>query len=239
MLKKLSLFTIFGLAMTAMTAFATPVCPDGSTLDTFLSSGYSCQVGNLVFSNFTYTSSAFGGALAVPATGVTVDTLGPTGTGASVLNSSIGLQFNASWSALSNAATDSDIGFTVTVVNGGAMTIEDFGLAQVSGVNPNGSASVAENGCGPAPCTPAALAVMTFDFGGSNTQRVNDTMFSPLGSVTVSKDISVNGGTDGSAMLSLVQDTFSQVPEPMSMGLMGGGLALVGLARLRRRAKKA
>lgn len=238
MFKKITFLAIFGLATTAMTAFATPACPDGGSLSTFLAGGYSCQIGNDIFSNFNYTSSAFGGALAVPAAGITVDTLGPVGTGASLLNSSIGLQFNAGWNALAGQTTDSEIGFTVTVLSG-AMTIEDFGLAQVSGVLPNGSASVVENGCGPAPCTPSELAVMTFDYGGSNTQRVADTMFAPLGSVTVSKDISVTGGTTGSAHLSLVSDTFSQVPEPISMGLMGGGLALLGLTRLRRRAKKA
>jgi hypothetical protein len=236
MFKKFSLLTIAGLAATAMTAFATPVCPDGGSLSTFLASGYSCQIGDKIFSNFTYVSSAFGGALAVPAAGVTVDTLGPAGTGASIFNNDIGLQFNAGWNALAGQTTDSDIGFTVKVV-GGAISIEDFGLAQVSGVLPNGSASVVENGCGPAPCTPSELAVMTFDYGGNNTQRVADTMFSPLGSVTVSKDISVTGGTTGSAHLSLVSDTFSQIPEPMSMGLIGGGLALLGVARLRRRSK--
>lgn len=236
MFKKISLSIAFGLAATTMTAFATPVCPDGGPLSAFLASGYSCQVGDKIFSNFSYVSSAFGGALAVPAAGVTVDTLGPVGSGASVLSNDIGLQFNAGWNALAGQTSDSDIGFTVTVL-GGAISIEDFGLAQVSGVLPNGSASVVENGCGPAPCTPSELAVMTFDYGGSNTQRVSDTMFAPLGSVTVSKDISVTGGTTGSAHLSLVSDTFSQVPEPFSMGLIGGGFALLGVARLRRRAK--
>lgn len=238
MLKKLSLVTALGLATTAITAFATPVCPDGASLSTFLVAGYSCQVGDKMFSNFSYVSSAFGGALAVPASGVTVDTLGPAGTGASIFDANIGLQFNSGWNALAGQTTDADIGFTVTVL-GGALQIEDFGLAQVSGVLPNGSASVVENGCGPAPCTPSELAVMTFDSGGSNTQRVADTMFSPLGSVTVSKDISVTGGTTGSAHLSLVSDTFSQVviPEPMTLAFIGGGLALLGVARLRRRAK--
>jgi hypothetical protein len=236
MYKKFSLLAIAGLAATAMTAFATPTCPDGGTLSTFLTHGYSCQIGDKIFSNFTYVSSAFGGALAVPAAGVTVDTLGPHGSGASVFNNDIGLQFNAGWNALAGQTTDSDIGFTVTVL-GGAISIEDFGLAQVSGVLPNGSASVVENGCGPAPCTPSELAVMTFDYGGSNTQRVADTMFSPRGSVEVSKDISVTGGTTGSAHLSLVSDTFSQIPEPMTVGFIGGGLALLGVARLRRRMK--
>ncbi len=221
----------------AATASATPVCPDGDPLSTFLTSGYSCQIGDKIFSNFNYTSSAFGGALAVPSAGVTVDTVGPASTGATFVGTNIGLQFNAGWNALAGQTTDSAIGFTVTVL-GGAIIIEDFGLAQVSGVLPNGSASVIENGCGPAPCTPSQLAVMTFDNGGSDTKRVSDTIFAPLGSVEVTKDISVTGGTTGAAHLSIVQDTFSQVPEPMTVGLLGGSLAMLGIARWRRSRKK-
>lgn len=235
MTKKLSLLLALGLG--AAHAWATPACTNGETLTALMTQG-SCQIGDKIFSNFNYTSSAQGGALAITADGITVDTLGPAGSGASLLNSSIGLQFNAGWVALANQITDSAIGFTVTVVGGSGMQIQDFGLAQISGVNPNGSATVIENGCGPAPCTPAELAVMTFDYGGTTTQRVSDTMFAPLGSVEVTKDISVTGGTSGSAMLSLVQDTFSQeAPEPMSMGLLGGGLAFLGIARWRRSAK--
>lgn len=235
---KKNVLLILAVALAAPLTWAAPVaCPDGSTLSTFLAAGYSCQVGDKIFSNFTYTSSAFGGALAVPAAGITVDTLGPAGSGASLLDANIGLQFNAGWNALAGQTSDSAIGFTVTVV-GGAAILEDFGLAQVSGVTPDGSASVAEDGCGPAPCTPSQLAVMTFDSGGSNTQRTADTIFTPVGSVEVMKDISVTGGTDGAAHLSLVSDTFSQVPEPLSMGLLGGGLALLGLTRVRRATKK-
>jgi hypothetical protein len=41
--------------------------------------------------------------------------------------------------------------------------------------------------------------------------------------VEVSKDISVTGGTTGSARLSVVQDTFSEVPEPGTLVLFGAG----------------
>jgi hypothetical protein len=192
----------------------------------------------LIFGNFTYTDSAFGGALAVPASGVTVDTVGPAGSGASLSDANIGLQFNAGWNAGPGSTTDADIGFTVTAAAGGALTIEDFGLAQVSGVGPGGSATVVENGCGPAPCTPSELEVMTFDFGGSNVQRVSDTMFAPLGSVEVSKDISVSGGSTGFAALSLVTDTFSQVatPEPRAL-VMLLGLGLVAGLMIQRKLK--
>jgi len=58
--------------------------------------------------------------------------------------------------------------------------------------------------------------------------------------VEVEKDISATGGTDGFATISIVQDTFSQesAPEPVSLGLIGSGLAVLGVVRLRRRAAK-
>ncbi len=120
--------------------------------------------------------------------------LGPTGSGASLLDANIGLQFNAGFNALAGETTHADIGFRVAVVTGSNLQIEDFGLAQISGVLPNGSATVTENGCGPAPCTPGPLEVMTFDFGGTNTQRVADSIFTPTGSVQVSKGHRRNRG---------------------------------------------
>lgn len=61
MINKLSALVLLGLAATVSTAFATPVCPDGSSMSTFLASGYSCQIGDKIFSNFSYVSSAFCG----------------------------------------------------------------------------------------------------------------------------------------------------------------------------------
>lgn len=226
MLKKISLFIFFGLATTAMTAFATPLCSNGVTDNgsTYFGGGYSCQVGDLLFSNFSYTAS---GTNPISAGQITVDT---------VTNNGIGLSFHAPWTAAAGMTTDGAIDFTVTVLGGGNV-LEDFGLAQTSGVSGDGSASVAENGCGPAPClaTGGSIYVLTFQDSGERSAQ-GETTFNPVSSVEVEKDISVNGNT-GFATISVVQDTFSQVPEPISMGLMGGGLALLGLVRLRRRAQ--
>jgi hypothetical protein len=223
MLKKISLLIVFGLATTAMTAFATPACSNGVTDNgsTYFGGGYSCTIGDLLFSNFSYTAS---GTNPISAGQITVDT---------VTNDGLGLSFHAPWSAAAGMTTDGTIDFTVTVLGGGSL-LEDFGLAQTSGVSGDGSASVAENGCGPAPClaTGGSIYVLTFQDSGARSAQ-GETTFSPVNSVEVEKDISVNGNT-GFATISVVQDTFSQVPEPISMGLMGGGLALLGLVRLRR-----
>lgn len=226
MFKKLSLLMVFGLATTAMTAFATPACSNNVSGNgaTYFGSGYSCEIGDLLFSNFSYTAS---GDVIIPASEITVDT---------VTGSSTGLAFHAPWTAAAGMTADGTIDFTVTVLGGGGDLLEDFGLAQTSGVSGDGSASVAENGCGPAPClaTGGSIYVLTFQDSGARSAQ-GETTFTPSSSVEVEKDISVNGN-DGFATISVVQDTFSQVaPEPMSMGMMGGGLALLGLLRLRRK----
>jgi hypothetical protein len=226
MLKKISLFGIFGLAFSAMTAFATPTCSSNVTDNgtTYFGGGYSCTIGDLMFSNFSYTPS---GTNPIGANQITVD---------AVTNDGIGLSFHAPWTAAAGMTTDATIDFTVTVLGGGNL-LEDFGLAQTSGVSGTGSASVAENGCPGAGCnaTGGSIYVLTFQDSGARSAQ-GETTFTPASVVDVEKDISVNGNT-GFATISVVQDTFSQVPEPMSLSFIGGGLALLGVVRLRRGAK--
>jgi hypothetical protein len=221
------------IAVASIFPAAAATCVDGASLATYLGTGYSCTIGDKIFSNFAYTSSAQGGAVAVVASGVTVDTLGPAGSGGSILNPDIGLQFSALWQANANQLSDATIDFTVTVASGVPMMITDTGLAQLSGVNTSGSASVAEEACGPAPCDPSSgqITVLTLQ-NGATTQTSKEVVFSPLASISVAKDIGVSGGTDpaGFAQLSRVRDTFSQtaVPEPraismlLSLGLIAG-----------------
>jgi hypothetical protein len=246
-MKKVSILAVLFLVFAVAQVWAAPVpaCQSGVSLTTYLGAGFSCTIGDKTFSNFAYTDSAFGGALAVPSDGVTVSTMGPSGE--AVLSTDIGLQFSAGWNAPALGTTDSDISFVVSVTGGGPLMIKDAGLAQVSSVTANGSASVSEDACTPGfvtpgvPCNPSTgtITVLTFDSGGTNILRSANTLFAPTGSISVSKDISVTGGTTGQAHLSVVQDTFSQtaVPEPASMMLVGGALFGVGL--IRRRSKKA
>ena len=225
------LLTILACAgvLSLFTAAATPAgCSDNVTNNgsLYFGGGYTCTIGDKIFSNFVYTDSAQGGALAIAPGSVTVSAItGPN----------IGLSFNGGWSANAGQVTDATISFTVTVASGAGMVITDLGLAQLGGAINPGSASVAEEACGPAPCNPLSgqYTLLTLQ-NGVTTQTSKEVITAPTGSIRVAKDIAVTGGANGSggfATLSLVQDTFSQspVPEPRTVSLLLGFALVAGL----------
>jgi hypothetical protein len=187
-------------------------CPT-NTLNNFL--GNSCSVGNLLFSNFTYTSSASGSAVAISASGIEVTPL--------VVNGEVGLNFSAGWSAGPGQGLDSLIGFTVTAMTG---SISDMSLSMGgAGFSNSGVATVAENASN-------GTNLFVFDDAGG-TSLTDSATFVPVTSLTVSKDVTVDGFADGTAAISSVNNLYSSTPEPTTLGLLGTGL--IGLAGLLRR----
>jgi len=244
------LFVIGGMLLAASAAWATPVqpaptCTADMNLQTILNTAnFECQVGDKIFSNFSYTAS---GTNPLGASQVTVEGVGPAGTSGispdGPVSTDIGLSFSAPWTVSAGQTTDANIFFAVTVANGANMVITDTGLAQLSTLTGTGLATVGEDACAPAfnqqnqLCTPSLQVAMTFDNGSNLIQKVVDNAVAPTGSIYVGKDISVTAGTNGIVDLSRVTDTFSQsptgAPEPATMGLAGA--ALVGLGFIRRR----
>src|ERR1700722_9554779 len=194
-------------------------CVSGDTLTQFEALGNTgCQIGDKTFSDFSYTDTASGGAIAVTAGDITVGTVGP---GESFPGANYGVAFDGSWTADNGQTSDGVISFVVSVVKGAYMEITDSGLAQTSGITGSGVANVAEQGCSGVACTPGTWAVLTLQ-DGTTDSAASDTILSPTGSVTVSKDINVVAPIGSFATITLVTDTFSQtaIPEPRVLSLL-------------------
>jgi hypothetical protein len=198
------------------------------TLDQLLNTGATLQIDDKMFSNFTYSSTGYGGATAIPASGVRVTTIETA--------FDPGLQFQSSWSVSANQGLDSAIGFTVTVIPGGN-AIKDV-EASMSGYNamPAGLVAVGETFASGG----TSLGSLGLLSDGTTIDSAAVTLLSTVMSLDVLKDISVNGnyiaGGGNFATVSIVRDQFSEVPLPPSALLLGSGLlGLVGLGWRRRK----
>lgn len=188
-------------------------CATG-TLAVYDASGFSCTLGDLTFSDFTYSGSGTN-PLADSSITVTPETLvGETG-----------LQFSAPWLAAPGQSTDSLIDFTATC-NG--CTINDLVLTVGSpSADTGGLVNVAES-------SPVLVTSLKAGATPTFTQLSDSATFVPVGSLTVSKDIGVTGGTSGlGSQVSSVTNLFSTspVPEPSLVILCTGLLGLVPIAR--------
>jgi hypothetical protein len=226
---KYIILAVSALGLSALPAAADSQCPTGVALSTYVVSGFTCFIGDLDFSNFSYTSSASMPPTPVPDTSVTVATVDNA--------AGIGFSFNSSWTAAgAGEFSDAAIGFTVSVIGGGPATLEDAALIQTGAVDNTNSgslASVGENGCSGSSngldCSQMWSLVTSQTSNSSATSA--HTFYLPTGSLTVSKDITAVDGSSANAFasVSLVQDTFSQVPEPRALAMLLGLGLIAGL----------
>lgn len=197
-----------------------------ATYDTYI--GTSCGIDDKTFSDFSYSTA---GTNHLPASSITVNPINTP--------FNPGLLFNAPWGVQAGETQDSLLGFTVTVNPGGNL-IDDLSLYMFgAGVLGTGQVSVAEtycagdtfaNGCANG-ITGSLLTILN---SGTSILTAHVTFDNPVSVVDVRKDIELLGGSNGSAALvSGVQNQFSEVPEPGSLMLFGSGVA--GLAGVLRR----
>jgi PEP-CTERM motif len=222
MKKMLVLFA--ALVLAASFAAATPMACTAETLNNYLAAGFSCEIDNLLFSNFTYTGTANGTA-PIASTAVNVTPITTPG--------DEGLEFNAGWSVSTPAEEDSNIGFIVSTVNK-ADTIDSLDLEFNGHYTGTGTSSVTENYCeggllASCPTTVNQIAVTN----PPTVLSITSKDFTPVNTLQVSKDVNVSAGNGGTASISDLNNTYGQVPEPGTLGLLGGGLVALGLVRRR------
>ncbi len=220
-MKRILLMMLFVVCATSSSIWADMACPTtgpGDNLGAYEVSGFACTYGDLTFSDFSYSAS---GSDQVPAADVTVTPV--------TVGGEMGLQFNAPWGTPPGDTTDSFINFTATCNSD--CSIDDLAL-NIGGASADtgGIVLVSET-------SPVLTGSLQAGAAGSTTILTDSATFSPVTSVTVSKDILVNGGTSGlGSQVSNVQNLFSTttpstVPEPSTVFLCLGMLGLVPMAR--------
>jgi len=194
--------------------------------DTYI--GTSCGIDDKTLSDFSYSTS---GTNQLPASSITVNPINTP--------FNPGLLFNAPWGAGANETEGSLIGFTVSVNRGGNL-IKDLSLFMFgAGVLGTGQVSVAETYCAGDTfangCANGVTGELLTILNSSTSILIASVTFdNPVSIVDVRKDVELLGGDNGSAALvSGVQNQFSEVPEPGSLVLFGSGIA--GLAGVLRR----
>jgi hypothetical protein len=219
-MKKTLLMTILvsGLCFSLQAA---PCATD--KLSAYTAGGFSCNIGDLDFSNFSYHPT---GTNTPSAANVEVD---PT-----IIGVESGFEFFAGWSALPGDVQDSAIKYTVTC---DGCSITDLVLSMGgNGVSGDSIINIAESSGGAEP----PLVV-----GQSSTLLIPSASetFAPVTTLNLTKDILLNGGTTGfGSAVSEVDNFFStnttttMTPEPSLMFLCAGALCLLPVARKIRRA---
>jgi len=219
-------------------ASANPACIDGNTLQQYLTAynglANACQIGDKLFFNFTYTSSAGGGATPVAASsihvaGVVSDPLDP------------GIQFQVGQyftSALQSK--DGTIGYSVVTTDSGDV-IEDADLTIDSSITRGtGSVSGTEHLYFPGTSTDINAGSPIVDvYPSSSFTHINFIDFGGpfLNGIDVLTAIHVAADANSFATISAVEEHFSEeiVPEPYGVLLVGSGMLFVFARKWRER----
>jgi hypothetical protein len=205
---------------------AAPLCVSGGTMASYEALGAGgCVIGNALFSNFVYGSTAFGSGTAAADTAVFLTPVDAT-QGPGIIFSS------TNWSVSADAElpslVDSTIKFTVAIIDGSPVI-----RAGILTLSPSSTSGGTGTGGVGETINPSGL-MLQVDINGA---LVSSQEFPPTNTVSVLKDlrVSVPPGVEGSgfAQINSFEEDFSEAPEPVSAVLIGSGLLGLGLWRRR------
>jgi len=231
-MRKTRMWLIVGLiaAMAPVVASAVELCTQGTMADYVALGAAGCVIDDKLFYNFAYSSAL------VPAGSVAVAPIS--------MPYNPGFAFSAGWGAIGSMVVDSHITYYVAVLQGG-FPIGDISAAMTGYVAVgNGFVLVAENawlGGPPGQGGTQLMPPLGLYATASGSQDYDREVFGATrGPIFVAKDILVSGGGSGPfqyppdfASVSQVINQFSEVPEPITLVLIGSGLLGFGLLRRR------
>ncbi|HMD98908.1 MAG TPA: hypothetical protein VKM93_16440 [Terriglobia bacterium] len=158
-------------------------------MSVYTAAGFNCTVGDLLFSNFTYSSSQSAGGYAPPASGVVVTPITQAGKS--------GFQFSGAFLASPYQKVGGVIAYTVTSQG---PNLGSWLLSIVAGAGGTGSASAVE-------VQPSGGSLSTYVGGG--TKVFSNTGALSTSGATVTVTLAVSGGKGGVAALLAIDTLWS------------------------------
>lgn len=203
MTRRLAMITVALLLALPSRSWAGIICPT-DMLATYTTPGFSCTILDKTFSAFSYAGTASGTAVAIAASAVAVVPI--------ELGGEIGFEFDAGWSVGPGNSQDSAIGYTVTAADPYSIVDAVLSMSGASFTN-DGVAAVAENLSDT--LTGTLVANLSVATDSSGTVLSQSATFAAVSSLKILQDISVLGGSTGTAAVSAVTNLFSQAtPTP-------------------------
>jgi len=239
---KKELLLVCPLLLMATALWGTPMTCTSQQMSVYDASGFSCMLGGLTFSNFSFSDTN------PPPTDAQVTVVPTTDSAGDVT-----LQFDGAFSAGAGSSMSVAISYLV-MASSPVMTGEGIAMTGFS-QSGNGSVDIGESIClggmySAGKCGGSGVdSIGVYDYSSTDNRTYDSVAFSPAQSeIDVVKNIAINGGATGTRASATVSEVFNTtmtssgggttgggtVPEPSTMAMMGFGLLVSALAWRRR-----